>query len=185
MSRDADWREANLRIRRLCPEAFVTYTREHAYSSRWRAWERMTIPLTLDENLLAEPGMTKETEACVCAAATPVELLHKYTLLKTQQRAADAARERGETPKVDWRILFRDRVLRGEEDKPLPDPPEWAEYKAKMSAHVRESAGRTQEQVRATVRNFMAIHGLNARDMTVEQRRALGIGRLGDAWKGR
>ena len=145
----------------------------------------MSIPLTLDEDLLSQPGMTKDTEACVCAAATPVELLHKYTLLKSQQRADDALRERGGAPKVDYRVLFRDRVLRGEEGMPPPDPPEWAEYKAKMSAHVRESNERTTEQVRATVRNFLAINGLNSRDMTREQKKALGIGRTGDDWKNR
>lgn len=186
MSRDADWREANLRIRRLCPEAFVTYTREHAYASRWRAFERMTVPLTLNEDLLTQPGMTKETEACVCAAPTATEVLHKYSLFKRLQRAADVEREQGRTPRFDWQTLFRDRVLRGETEKPLPEPPEWADYKAKMSAHVRESAERTQEQVRATVRNFMALRGgLNPRDMTKDLKRALGIGRLGNDWKGR
>jgi len=183
--RQGDWHEANLRIRRLCPDAYVTYSRERSYGQRWCAWERMTVPLTLNEDLLSQPGMTKETEAVVCAAPTHTELLHKYSLIKTQQREADALRERGVTPAVDYRVLFRDRVLRGEESMPPPDPPEWKDYKAKMSAQVKASTERTTEQIRSTVRNFMAINGLNARDFTKEQRKALGIGRLGDEWKGR
>lgn len=185
MSRDADWRDANIRIRRICAEAYVTYMREHNYSQRWRAWEKMTVPLTLDENLLTQPGMTKETEAVVCAAPTALELLHKYALIKSEQRKADAARERGETPPVDYRILFRDRVLRGEESKPPDDPPEWAEYRKMKEAEVRASAERTTEQIRATTRNFMAINGLHARDLSKRMRLALGIGRMGDDWKGR
>ena len=64
---------------------------------------------------------------------------------------------------------------------PPPDPPEWAEYKAKMSATVRQSAERTTEQVRATVRNFMALQGLIP---NIRERRALGIGRRAHTLKG-
>jgi hypothetical protein len=183
--RNGEWVEANLRIRRLCPEAYVVYSRQHAYSQRWQAYERMTIPLTLEENLLTQPGMTKEAEAIVCVASTSTELLHKYTLVKSAQRKADADREAGRAVKFDHRTVFRDRVLRGEENQPPPDPPEWKEYKDKMSAHVRESAERTTEQVRATVRNFMALSGVNSRDLTARQRSWLGIGRVGDNWKNR
>lgn len=175
MSRNADWSEANVRIRRLCPEAYVTYTREHAYSARWRCWERMTVPLTLDEDLLSQPGMTKDTECCVCAGPTATEALHKFMLVKNAQRAG----------RLDMRLLFRDRVLRGEESMPPPDPPEWAEYRAKMRETVEHAKEHTTNQVQATVRNFLAIHGLNSRDMTREERKPLGIGRLGDNWKGR
>jgi len=174
-ARTAEWAEVNVRIRRLCPDAYVTYTREHAYTQRWRAWERMTVPLTLDENLLAQPGMTKETECCVCAAPTATELLHKFMCVKQAQRRNESG----------FRLLFRDRVLRGEENMPPPEPPEWAEYRAKMTETVAHSKERTTEQVRATVRNFLAINGLSGREMTKEHKKALGIGRLGDDWKGR
>lgn len=175
MSRHSDWVESNLRIKRLCPESYVVYSREHGYSERWRAFERMSIPLTMNEDLLAQPGMTKDTECCVCVAPTPTELLHKFSVIKAAQKRNEPG----------FRLLFRDRVLRGEQERPIPEPPEWAEYKAKMSATVAASKERTTEQIRGTVRNFMAINGLNARDMTREQRAVLGIGRLGDNWKGR
>lgn len=164
----AQWTEANIRIRRLCPEAFVTYTREHAYSTRWRAWERMTVPLTLDEDLLTQPGMTKDTECVVCAASTAGELMHKYMLVKQAQRKAG----------TDVRLLFRDRVLRGEESTPPPEPPEWAEYRAKMREHVSQTNERTTNQIQATVRNFMALQGL---ELGARERRAVGIGR-GEFW---
>lgn len=178
MSRQAEWHEVNIRIRRICPEAFVTFTRERAYSQRWCAWERMTIPLTTDENLLSAPGMTKDTEAIVCAAPTPHELLHKYGLIKSGQRREDAMRESGGNPPTSWRVLFRDRVLRGEESMPPPDPPEWAEYRKMQAAQVRESAERTVEQVRATTRNFMALQNIMPDAKT---KRLLGIGR-GEGW---
>lgn len=168
VSRNADWAQANVRIRRLCPEAFVTYARERGYSHRWLAWERMTIPLTLDEDLLSQPGMTKETECVVASAPTAVELLHKFTLIKSAQRAG----------RLDMRLLFRDRVLRGEEQMPPPDPPEWAEYKAKMRETVEHSKERTTNQIQATVRNFLALQGL---ELGAKERRALGIGR-GEFW---
>ena len=155
----AEWAEANVRIKRLCPEAYVTYSRVHAYSHRWCAWERMTVPLTLDEDLLTQPGMTQETEAVVCSAPTSIELLHKYALRK---------RDPG------FQMLFRDRVLRGEQSKPPPDPPEWAEYRKMKDAEAREAGERLGEQARATVRNFMAIQGL---EMGKKERAALGIGR--------
>src|SRR5581483_9469012 len=126
----------------------------------WCAWERMTVALTLDESLLTAPGMTKDTEAVVCAAPTPIELLHKYSLIKTGQRAADAQREKGITPPVDYRIMFRDRVLRGEQSMPPPDPPEWAEYRKMKAAEVAQAKERTVEQVRATTRNFMALQNI-------------------------
>lgn len=183
--RQADWHEANVKIRRLCPDAFVTYTRERAYGQRWCAWERMKVPLTLDEDLLSQPDMSKDTEAVVCAAPTALELLHKYGMIKTAQRKADELRESGGTPASDYRVLFRDRVLRGEESMPPPDPPEWAEYRKMKEAQAKEAGERTTEQVRATVRNFMALNGIIARDLTRKQKAALGIGRTGDDWKGR
>lgn len=179
--RHGDWVEANVRAKRLCADAFVTYTAERQLSQRWCVWERMTVPLTTDEDLLATPGMTQETEAVVCAAATQLEALHKYSLIKTQQRADDAARESGGTPKTDYRMLFRDRVLRGEQSMPPPDPPEWAEYRKMQAATAKQAGERTGEQIKATVRNFMALQGF---DLNTAAKRALGIGR-GANWSKR
>lgn len=177
--RHAEWGEANVRVKRICADAFVTLNRERALEHRWCVWERMTIPLTSNEDLLAVPGMTQETEAVICAAPTALEAIHKYGLIKSQQRADDLEREKGNTPKTDYRMLFRDRVLRGEQSMPPPDPPEWAEYR-KMQADVAKQAGeRTGEQVRATVRNFMALQGF---DLSTSAKRALGIGR-GANWR--
>lgn len=183
--RHADWHEANIRIRRVCADAFVTYSPQAQLHQRWQAWEKMRIPLTLDDDALLKEENSAETEAVVCAAPTWGELLHMYGLIKSKQREEDAIREKGGNPGVSWRVLFRDRKLRGELSMPPPEPPEWAEYRAKMAGVAKQGGERMGEQIRATVRNFMALKGINARDLGVKHRRALGIGRLGDAWKGR
>lgn len=128
------------------------------------AWEKMVIPLTTNEDLLTQPGMTQETEAVVCSAATPLELLHKYGLCKQGQR----------TDPGGYRLLFRDRLLKGEQSMPPPDPPEWGEYRKMKEAEVKEAGQRMGEQARATVRNFMAIHNLQ---LGRKERTLLGIGR--------
>lgn len=154
MSRDADFHEANIRIKRWAKAAcemgrikggaspYVSYNELQSLPTRWRAWEKMKW--TLDGT---HDGPIVETEACVAAAASAGELLHKYALW-----AGDANRQ----------AFFRERHLRGEsQQQPPPDPPEWAEYRKAMARTAEQAGERTGQWVKKTAHNAMAFHGFN------------------------
>lgn len=184
-ARHADWAAANDRARRLCADAFVTFEESQRVDGRWAVWERFDMATgagRTDDEILAAP--TKEVDALYCRAPTAEEALLKYAFMKQEQR-------NGKVPPV---VVFRDRANAGFGNKEPDEPTEWKAYRARWAAHrqqqiavgaehPRASAERTQEQVRATVRNFMALRGgLNPRDMGRDLKRALGIGRLGNDW---
>jgi hypothetical protein len=154
MSRDADFREANLRIKRWAKAAcetgrikggadpYVTYNELRPPASRWCAWEKMkwTLDGTAD-------GPKVETEACVAAAPSAGELLHKYSLWATD---------------VNRQAYFRERQLRGQSmSQPPPDPPEWAEYRKAMAVTAAQAEERTAEWVKKAARGAMDFHGFN------------------------
>lgn len=186
-TRHADWMACNDKIRKVSLDAFATYDESHDPARRWGAWERFDMATgtgKTEDEILAKP--VKEVEALYCRAATAEELLIKFSFMKQEQRA-------GKVPPV---TVFRDRAGAGFGNREPDEPAEWKAYRARWqmfknqeiaagAAHAAESGVRTAEQVRGSVRNFMSIQGLNARDMTREQKRVLGIGRMGDDWKGR
>ncbi len=154
MSRHGDFMEANLRIKRWAKAAttsghvkggadpYVTHSELRPIATRWQAWERMKW--SLDGTTTGE---VVDTEACVCAAASAGELLHKYALW-----AADEKRQ----------AYFRDAHLRGKSlSIPPPDPPEWAAYRTKMVDNAGHASERTGEWVKRAVRGQMAHAGLN------------------------
>lgn len=174
-ARHADWLACNERIRRLSVDAFATYDETHDVSRRWGAWERYELALgagnTDDEKLAA----TREAEALYCRAATAEELLLKFSFMKTEQR-------NGRVPPV---TVFRDRAGAGFGNREPDEPTEWKAYRARWAqhrdaqiaagaAHAKETGERTREQVRASVRNFMAI---NKWAPTTSELRLLGVGR--------
>lgn len=154
MSREAEFREANLRIKRWAKAAcelgrikggadpYVTFSELQPPATRWRAWEKLkwTLDGTAD-------GPKVETEACVAAAPSAGELLHKYSLW-----AQDENRQ----------AFFRERHLRGKsQQQPPPDPPEWALYRKQMAATAEQAGERTAEWVKKTTRGAMDFHGFN------------------------
>lgn len=154
MSREADFREANLRIKRWAKAAcdmgrikgganpYVIYVAAQPPARRWQAWEKMkwTLDGTAD-------GPIVETEACVCVSGSAGELLHKYSLW-----AQDEKRE----------AYFRERHLRGQSmAQPPPDPPEWAEYRNAMAATAVQANERTAEWTKKAARGAMNFHGMN------------------------
>lgn len=182
-SRHADWLLINERIRRLCIEAFATYDEAQQVSHRWGAWERFDTPTAgkTEDEILESP--TREVEALYCRAATGEELLIKYAFMKSEQRA-------GRVPPT---VVFRDRTGAGFGSREPDEPAEWKAYRARWAAHrdasiaagashAQESGERTREQLRATVRNWMALQRLSP---TTRELRALGIGRAAENWKGR
>jgi hypothetical protein len=178
-ARHADWLQTNERARRLSPDAFVTYDETHAPALRWGAWERYELALgggKTDDSMLAT---TREADALYCRAATAEELLLKFAFMKQEQR-------NGRVPPV---TVFRDRAGAGFGNREPDEPVEWKAYRARWAAHravaieqgaahARETGERTREQVRASVRNFMAINKWAPR---TDELRLLGIGRK--AWK--
>lgn len=174
-ARHADWLQTNERIRRLSVDGFATYDETHDVARRWGAWERFEMAAgggNTDDALLAS---TREVEALYCRAATAEELLLKFAFMKSEQR-------NGRVPPV---TVFRDRAGAGFGNREPDEPAEWKAYRARWAkhkddqiaigaAHAKESGERTREQVRATVRNFMAI---NKWAPTTAELRGLGIGR--------
>ena len=154
MNREAEFREANLRIKRWAKAAcemgriiggakpFVTYNELQPPATRWRAYEEMkwTLDGTAD-------GPIVEADACVATAPSAGELLHKYALW-----AQDPKRQ----------AYFHERHLRGQSmEQPPPDPPEWDAYRKAMAANAAEAGERTAEWVKKAAHGAMAFHGFN------------------------
>lgn len=184
--RESEVREFNVRLRRICPDARGRYVAEQAPARRWQVFEEHELALSSggsDDAILA--GSRVKTEGCVCWAPTELEARHLYGRIKAEQREQDAAIARGETPKgKPWTVLLKEQA----ENKrriPPPEPEEWAADREKIAWAVRQSKERMSEQIQSTVRNFMGINGMNARDLSRKERKAMGIGRLANDWKGR
>lgn len=184
--REAEVREFCVRLRRICPDARGYYISEQTPARRWQVFEEHELALgsgKSDDEVLA--GVKVKTEGCVCWAATELEARHLYNRIKTEQREQNAAIARGETPRgKPWTVLLREQA-EGKRRIPPEEPEEWKADREKIAWAVRQSKERMSEQVRATVRNFMAVNGMNARDLSRKERKAMGIGRLANDWKGR
>ncbi len=181
-AREAEVREFNVRLRRICPDARGRYSAAHEPARRWQVLEEHELALSTggtDDEILK--GVRKRCEGVVCWAATELEARHLYARIKSEQREQDAAIARGETPKgKPWTILLREQAERGAAIPPI-EPPEWAEDRKKIEWAVRMSKERTTEQIRATTRNWLALQNVIP---DVKMRKLLGIGR-GEHWKGK
>lgn len=177
--READVREFQVRLRRICSDARGRYSPSHEPSRRFQVWEEHEVALSAggtDDEVLK--GVRKKTEGMVCWAPTELEARHLYSRIKQAQREQDADIAAGRAPKgKPWTILLREQAESGRAVPP-PEPEEWAADREKIAWAVRQSKERTTEQIRATTRNFLALQNVIP---DARMRRALGIGR-GEHW---
>lgn len=177
--REAEVREFRVRLRRIHPDARGHYVPEQTPARRWQVYEEHELALSTggsEAEILA--GVRVKTEGCVCWAATELEARHLYGRIKAEQRRQDEAIARGETPSgKPWTVLLREQA-ESKRRIPPPEPEEWAADREKIAAAVRQSKERTTEQVRSTVRNFLALQNIIP---DLAMRRGLGIGR-GEYW---
>lgn len=157
MSQHADLAEASIRVQRWAKAACesghvvggcapeVSYSALAPVASRWRIYERLKWANLLEGSNLPDETSIKETECCVASAATWGELLQKYALW---------ARD------PDRVAFFRDRELRGESNqRPPPEPPEWAEHRRASIAAAQQAGERTTEWVKKAARGHMQHMG--------------------------
>jgi hypothetical protein len=183
MSRDAELREFQVRLRRICPDARGRYSPSHEPSRRWQVWEEHELALstgdTEDEIL---KGVRRKVEGCVCWAATELEARHLYSRIKQEQKQQDTDIAAGRTPKgKPWTILLKEQAEQ-QRAIPPPEPPEWEQDRERIAWAARQSKERTTEQIRATVRNFMALQNVIP---DARAKRLLGIGRAETWHKGK
>jgi len=181
-SRHAEWLAFNERLWAAHKDALGTLDEDMAPGKQWGVWERFHIATgtgnTDDEKLSA----TQEVEVLYCRAPTFGEALAKYYAMKQAQSA-------GKYPPA---LVLQDRYRAGLGSLEPDEPPDWKAIKASRdralasqisagAAVARRGGERTSEQVRATVRNFMALQSLTP---NTRERKALGIGR-GAHWGGK
>lgn len=178
-AREAEVREFNVRLRRICPDARGRYSPAHEPSRRWQVFEEHELALSVggtEDEILK--GVRKKCSGIVCWAPTELEARHLYSRIKTEQKQQDADIAAGRTPKgKPWTILLREQA-EAERQIPPPEPEEWAQDREKIAWAVRQSKERMAEQIRATTRNFMALQGVIP---DRRMRAALGQGR-GEYW---
>lgn len=173
-AREAEVREFNVRLRRIHPDARGHYVAEQTPARRWQVFEEHELAMGGGNDEASMLAKTVKTEGCVCWAHTELEARHLYGRIKAEQRKQDEAIARGETPSgKPWTVLLREQAA-NKRRLPPPEPEEWAADREKIAWAVRQSKERTAEQIRSTVRNFMALQGL---ELGAKERRAVGIGR--------
>jgi hypothetical protein len=120
---------------------------EAQLATRWRIYERLKWANLLADSNLPDESTIRETECCVAAAPTWGELLHKYSMwARDPNRVA----------------YFRDRELRGESNqRPPPDPPEWAEFRRASIAAAQQAGEATAEWVKKAAYGHMKHMGFD------------------------
>lgn len=158
MSREADVAKANIQLKRWAKVATeagavvgganpeVRSSVLWPVSTRWRVYERMKLAFDAKPGEAVALDAIKDTEACVAAASTAVDVMIKYSYwARDKERSAQ----------------FQDRLLRGEQARPPPDPPEWAEDRRQKAEVAAEATQRTQEWVKTSARGWMKHYGFD------------------------